>query len=68
MRLTTEGVLYTCLGHDDRVDLKAVLRTQGAAGLDAALDAAMLSKPARHDFDIAAATPAVARHMSVTGG
>ena len=68
VRLTTEGVLYTCLGHDDKVDLKAVLRGEGVAGLDAALDAAMLSKPARHDFDIAATAPAVARHMSVTGG
>lgn len=68
VRLTTEGVLYTCLGHDDQVDLKAVLRDQGVDGLDAALDAAMLTKPARHDFDIDAAKPAVARHMSVTGG
>ncbi len=68
VRLTTEGVLYTCLGHDDKVDLKAVLREQGVAGLDAALDGAMRTKPARHDFDIDAAAPAVARHMSVTGG
>ncbi|QNA83983.1 GTP 3',8-cyclase MoaA [Sphingomonas sp. So64.6b] len=68
VRLTTEGVLYTCLGHDDQVDLKAILRAQGVDGLDAALDAALLTKPARHDFDIAAASPAVARHMSVTGG
>ncbi|WP_353205305.1 GTP 3',8-cyclase MoaA [Sphingomonas sp.] len=68
VRLTTEGVLYTCLGHDDQVDLKAILRGEGVGGLDAALDAAMLTKPARHDFDISAAAPAVARHMSVTGG
>ncbi len=68
VRLTTEGVLYTCLGHDDQVDLKAILRGEGIGGLDAAIDAAMLSKPARHDFDIDAAAPAVARHMSVTGG
>ncbi|PTS74817.1 GTP 3',8-cyclase MoaA [Sphingomonas sp. HMWF008] len=68
VRLTTEGVLYTCLGHDDQVDLKAILRGEGVGGLDAAIDAAMLSKPARHDFDIDAAAPAVARHMSVTGG
>jgi cyclic pyranopterin phosphate synthase len=68
VRLTTEGVLYTCLGHDDQVDLKAVLRSEGVSGLDAALDQAMASKPARHEFDIAAASPAVARHMSVTGG
>ncbi|CUS46722.1 MAG: GTP 3',8-cyclase MoaA [Pseudomonadota bacterium] len=68
VRLTTEGILYTCLGHDDRVDLKRALREGGLAGLDAALDRAMATKPARHDFDIAAATPAVSRHMSVTGG
>jgi cyclic pyranopterin phosphate synthase len=68
VRLTTEGMLYTCLGHDDRVDLKAAIRNEGVAGLDAALDCALATKPARHDFDIAAAAPAVARHMSVTGG
>jgi len=68
VRLTTEGVLYTCLGHDDQVDLKAALRDGGLAGLDLALDRAMATKPARHDFDIAATAPAVSRHMSVTGG
>jgi cyclic pyranopterin phosphate synthase len=68
VRLTTEGVLYTCLGHDDQVDLKRALREGGLAGLDTALDKAMATKPARHDFDIAAPVPAVARHMSVTGG
>ncbi len=68
VRLTTEGLLYTCLGHDDQVDLKRALREGGVPGLDAALDQAMATKPARHDFDIAAAAPAVSRHMSVTGG
>nr|WP_295669346.1 GTP 3',8-cyclase MoaA [Sphingomonas sp.] len=68
VRLTTDGVLYTCLGHDDQVDLKTVLRGQGVAGLDAALDGAMRTKPLAHEFDIAASTPAVLRHMSVTGG
>lgn len=69
VRLTTEGKLYMCLGQDDQVDLKAVLRTEGVEGLDAALDTAMRLKPARHDFQIApGGAPAVARHMSVTGG
>ena len=68
VRLTTEGLLYTCLGHDDQVDLKTILRTEGVAGLDAALDSAMHTKPAAHEFDIDAAAPAVSRHMSVTGG
>jgi cyclic pyranopterin phosphate synthase len=69
VRLTTEGRLYACLGHDDQVDLKTALRTGGMAGLDAAIDEALAIKPARHDFRIAAgAAPAVGRHMSVTGG
>lgn len=69
MRLTTDGRLYMCLGHDDRADLKTVLRSGGIEALDAAIDEALARKPARHDFRIAAgAAPAVTRHMSVTGG
>ena len=69
VRLTTEGKLYTCLGHEDQVDLKTALREGGLAALDAAIDAALVSKPRRHDFRIGAGeAPAVSRHMSVTGG
>ncbi|WP_375381402.1 GTP 3',8-cyclase MoaA [uncultured Sphingomonas sp.] len=69
VRLTTEGKLYLCLGHDEQVDLKAALRNGGIAALDASIDQALTLKPARHDFQIAAgAAPAVRRHMSVTGG
>jgi cyclic pyranopterin phosphate synthase len=69
VRLTTEGKLFTCLGHDDQVDLKAAIRGGGLAAVDEAIDAALASKPARHDFDVApGAAPAVSRHMSVTGG
>lgn len=69
VRLTTEGMLYTCLGHEDSVDLKAAIRGGGLAGVDAAIDAALAAKPLAHDFRIeAGAAPAHARHMSVTGG
>ncbi len=69
VRLTTDGKLYTCLGHDDAVDLKAALRGGGLPALDLAIDGALAIKPARHHFRIAAgAAPAVSRHMSVTGG
>ncbi|WP_183925134.1 GTP 3',8-cyclase MoaA [Sphingomonas sp. BK069] len=69
VRLTTEGRLYTCLGHDDQRDLRAALRGGGVGALDAAIEDALLTKPRRHDFRIARdAAPAVARHMSVTGG
>lgn len=69
VRLSTDGKLHMCLGHDDAVDLRAAIRTGGLAAVDAALDRAMHAKPERHDFRIEpGAAPAVARHMSVTGG
>ena len=69
VRLTTEGKLFTCLGHEDQVDLKAAIRSGGLAAVDAAIDDALAAKPARHDFSVErGAAPAVGRHMSVTGG
>ena len=64
IRVSASGQLYMCLGHEDRVDLRAGLRDE--ADLDAAIDRALRIKPARHDFDLS--TPATVRHMSVTGG
>ncbi len=64
IRVSATGKLYQCLGHDTHVDLRAALRGNG--DLDAAIDLALGTKPARHDFDLA--TPATVRHMSVTGG
>jgi cyclic pyranopterin phosphate synthase len=70
VRLTATGQLYLCLGQDDQVDLRRVLREDGPAALDAALDHAMAIKPKGHDFvlDRAHTAPALARHMNVTGG
>jgi cyclic pyranopterin phosphate synthase len=70
VRLTATGQLYLCLGQDDQVNLRDAWREGGAAGLDAALDHAMQIKPKGHDFvlDRTRDAPAVARHMSVTGG
>jgi cyclic pyranopterin phosphate synthase len=70
VRLTCTGTLHTCLGREDASDLRAVLRGGGGAvALQAAIRAALWAKPAGHDFHIErAAAPAVARHMSVTGG
>jgi cyclic pyranopterin phosphate synthase len=69
VRLTTDGRLYACLGHEDQVDLKAALRSGGLQALDEAIDEGLRIKPRRHDFRIGrGAAPAVGRHMSVTGG
>ena len=70
VRVTATGQIYMCLGHDDRLDLRKALRDGTPDELDRLLDRAMLMKPERHAFKIdqRGASPAVARHMSVTGG
>ncbi|HET6184254.1 MAG TPA: GTP 3',8-cyclase MoaA [Acetobacteraceae bacterium] len=71
VRLTCTGTLFMCLGQEDSADLRAVLRS-GAddAELEAAIREAIARKPKGHDFiiDRRRDRPAVARHMSVTGG
>jgi cyclic pyranopterin phosphate synthase len=68
IRVTATGTVYGCLGHDQRVELRDLLRLGGVEAAEAALDALIAGKPERHRFDIAAAEPAVERFMSVTGG
>jgi GTP 3',8-cyclase len=71
VRLTCTGTLYMCLGQDDAADLRAPLRASADdALLMRAIDEAIARKPKGHDFVIDRRTrqPAVARHMSVTGG
>jgi cyclic pyranopterin phosphate synthase len=70
VRLTCTGTLHTCLGQDDATDLRAVLRAGGSdADLVDAIRLGIDSKPKGHDFRIVAGdAPALARHMSTTGG
>jgi cyclic pyranopterin phosphate synthase len=68
IRVAATGTVYGCLGHDQKVELRDALRAGGPAEVDALLDKLLAGKPKGHDFHIAAAQPAVARHMSVTGG
>lgn len=72
VRVTCTGTLYMCLGQDDAADLRKPLRdsTLDDEGLKEAILEAISRKPKGHDFVIDRQTraPAVARHMSVTGG
>lgn len=68
VRITATGTIYGCLGHDQKVELRDLLRAGERGELDYALDRLIAGKPERHEFDIAKAEPAVERHMSVTGG
>ena len=71
VRVTCTGQLFMCLGQDDNADLRGALRgPDGAAALDPILDEAIGRKPEKHEFEIdrPKSAPAVARHMSLTGG
>ena len=68
IRVAATGTVYGCLGHDQKVELRNLLRTEGAAAVTQALDELLAGKPKGHQFSIEAVQPAVARHMSVTGG
>lgn len=71
VRVTCTGTLYMCLGQEAAVDLREPLRaSEGDGQLHSAIDRAIALKPRGHDFviDRRGARPAVARHMSMTGG
>lgn len=71
VRVTCTGTLFLCLGQEDRADLRTPLR---ASESDEAVKNAILEaigrKPKGHDFiiDRDHQRPALARHMSMTGG
>ena len=71
VRVTCTGTLYMCLGHEDAADLRTPMRaSEGNDLLNAAIREAIARKPKGHDFiiDRTNRRPALARHMSVTGG
>ena len=68
VRVTCTGRIYMCLGQDDHIDLRHVLRSGG--DINHALDQALLAKPEKHEFEISKSTVQAStdRHMSTTGG
>jgi cyclic pyranopterin phosphate synthase len=71
MRLTCKGTLFMCLGQDNNLDLREVVRSsESNEPLQAAIDKALNLKPEGHEFviDESQDGPALNRHMSVTGG
>jgi GTP 3',8-cyclase len=71
VRVTCTGTLFMCLGQDDAADLRRPVRASISNDLlNAAIDEAISRKPKGHDFvmDRRHKRPALARHMSMTGG
>ncbi len=71
VRLTCTGTLFMCLGQEDAADLRTPVRqSESDEPLERAIREAISRKPKGHDFiiDRRHQRPALARHMSVTGG
>ena len=67
VRLSADGTLYLCLGQNDNVELRPLLRAGiSDAGLEQAIIDAIAIKPERHEFN--ERPEQVVRFMSLTGG
>jgi len=70
VRITSTGKLYMCLGQNDHVDFREILRNDYSNDfIKEKILHAMKIKPKKHDFLIDEKTkPYMERHMNVTGG
>jgi cyclic pyranopterin phosphate synthase len=67
VRLSVAGDLHLCLGDDDRIDLRAMLRADASDNeIIWAIEAALVRKPRQHDFRQQPAK--IVRVMAATGG
>jgi cyclic pyranopterin phosphate synthase len=67
VRLSVDGTLYLCLGQEDKVELRPLLRNGVSdAELRETIVAAIACKPKRHEFNKGGTQ--VVRFMSMTGG
>ncbi len=67
IRMTVDGTLQLCLGQEDRLELRPLLRGGASDNdIEAAIMAAIRRKPERHEF--LEAPQKLLRFMSMTGG
>lgn len=69
VRVTTDGRLLLCLGQENAVDLRRIIRAHPGEiePLKQAIVKAIDMKPKGHDFNLERSTQ-ILRHMNVTGG
>ena len=70
VRISSTGKLYMCLGQNEFVDFRDILRTdRGDEFIKEKIKFALSVKPKRHDFIInSEVKPYINRHMNETGG
>jgi cyclic pyranopterin phosphate synthase len=70
VRMSADGKVHGCLGHDAAIDFAAAWRAEGPSGIAPLLDRLMATKAERHRFAIGGglADRGPNRHMNATGG
>ena len=70
VRISSTGRLYMCLGQNDFVDFRKILRSdRGDDYIKEKIKFALSTKPKRHDFIInSKVKPYINRYMNETGG
>jgi len=68
IRITSNGILYSCLGHESATNLKISLEKNNIEEVERKIKNSIKKKPEKHFFDINEKDPAVKRFMSFTGG
>ena len=70
VRISSTGKMYMCLGQNDFVDFREILRTdRGNDFIQEKIRFALSVKPKKHDFIISSEVkPYINRHMNETGG
>ena len=69
-RVSSAGQLFTCMGHEGSVDLRAALRgTESNIEVERLIRQTVAAKPERHSFAVAdSSVSGIVRTMSVLGG
>ena len=68
IRITSNGFLYSCLGHESATNLKNSLEKNDIEELERKIISSIKKKPEKHFFNINDKDPAIKRFMSFTGG
>ena len=70
VRISSTGKLYMCLGQNDYVDFREIMRSDRSDNfIKEKIRFALSIKPKKHDFIISSESkPYMSRHMNVTGG
>ena len=68
VRVTSNGIMYGCLGHDNSINLKKLILDKDLELLKRRIRHTIYNKPKKHFFDISKIDSDLGRYMNLTGG